>query len=93
MSWPVDSFFDVWTTLTFFAVFTGALFITFIAPTNVFPGAILFPKYVEVCELRCVIFEIPINNIWGGLINGGTYGVLATAGYMGIRSIWRKKKK
>ncbi len=93
MSSPADSFFDVWTTLTFFIVFTGVLLVTFIAPTNVLPGSILFPKYVEVCELSCYITEIPINALWGGLINGAVYGVLGTMGYLGVRSIWRKIKK
>jgi len=35
--------------------------------------------------------EIPFNNLWGGLINGAVYGVLGSMGYLGIRSIWRKK--
>ncbi|MHA1105011.1 MAG: hypothetical protein ACTSPN_04725 [Promethearchaeota archaeon] len=91
MSFPADSFFDVWTTLTFFVVFTGTLFLTFIAPMNVLSGSIIFPKYVEVCELTCFMVEIPFNNLWGGLINGAVYGVLGSMGYLGIHSIWRKK--
>jgi len=91
--WPVDSFFNIMITLTFFITFTGFLFLTIIAPINILPGSILFPKYIEVCELACNIVEIPINNLWGGLINGGTYGVLGTIGYIGVRSIWRKLKK
>ncbi len=86
------SFFDVYYKITFFVVFTGVLFTTFIAPINIWPGSILFPKYVEVCELTCIMVEIPINNLWGGLINGATYGVLGSIGYLGVRSIWRKLK-
>ena len=93
MSSSADSFFDIWFKITFFVVFTGTLFVTFIAPMNVLPGSILFPKYDEVCVLTCVITEIPINGLWGGLINGATYGVLGSIVYLGVRSIWRKKKK
>ena len=93
MSSPADSYFDIWTTLTFFIVFTGALFVTYIAPASALPGSIIFPKYVEVCDPRCHIIEIPINILWGGLINGGVYGVLGTMGFLGVRSIWRKIKK
>lgn len=93
MSSPADSFFDVYFKITFFVIFTGVLFVTFIAPMNVLPGSILFPKYVEVCDLSCYIVEIPINSLWGGLINGVVYGVLGTMGYLGVRSIWRKLKK
>jgi len=92
MSSPADSFFDVWTTLTFFVVFTGTLFLTFIAPMNINPGAIAYPKFVLVCELRCYWVEVPANILWGGLINGAVYGVLGTMGYIGVRSIWRKLK-
>ena len=60
---------------------------------NVMPGSLVFPKYVEICELTCYMVEIPINNLWGGLINGAVYGVLGSMGYLGIRSIWRKLKK
>ena len=84
------SFFDVHYKITFFVVFTGVLFVTFIAPMNIWPGSLIFPKYIEVCELTCIIVEIPINNLWGGLINGATYGVL---GPILIKSIWRKLKK
>lgn len=92
MSFPADSFFDVWTTLTFFIVFTGTLFVTFIAPMNVLPGAIVSPKFVIVCDPRCHWVEVPANILWGGLINGAVYGVLGTMGYIGVRSIWRKLK-
>ena len=54
---------------------------------NVLPGSIVFPKYVEVCELTCFWVEIPINGLWGGLINGAVYGVLGSMGYLGARSI------
>ena len=86
------SFFDVYFKITFFVVFTGVLLVTFIAPMNIWPGSLIFPKYIEVCELTCIIVEIPINNLWGGLINGATYGVLGSVGYLGVRSIWRKLK-
>jgi len=86
------SFFNVFFKLTIFIVFTGVLLVTFIAPMNIFPGSIIFPKYVEVCELTCFMVEIPINNLWGGLINGAVYGVLGSMGYLGLRSIWRKIK-
>ena len=94
MSSPADSFFDVWTTLTFFVVFTGTIFVALIAPMNINPGAIAFPKYVLSCDDfgRCTIIEIPINILWGGLISGATYGVLGTMGYIGVRSIRRKLK-
>ena len=94
MSSPADSFFDVWTTLTFFVVFTGTIFVTLIAPMNVYPGAIAFPKYAYLCDDLglCAIVEIPINIIWGGLISGATYGTLGTIGYISVRSIWRKIK-
>jgi len=92
MSSPADSFFDVWTTLTFFVVFTGMLFVTYIAPMNVLPGSLIFPKYIEVCELTCIMVEIPFNSLWGGLINGAVYGVLGAMGYLGIRWIGRKIK-
>jgi hypothetical protein len=93
MSGTVDSFFDVWTTLTIFIVFTGVLFLTFIAPTNVLPASVIFPKFVEVCDPRCRVIEIPVNILWGGILNGAVYTVLATAGFKVVRSIWRKKKK
>jgi hypothetical protein len=86
------SFFDIYFKITFFAVFTGVLLTTIIAPLNVWPGSIIFPKYVEVCLLICEMVEIPINGLWGGLINGGTYSILASAGYAVIRLIRRKKK-
>ncbi len=86
------SFFDVFYKITFFVVFTGVLFVTFIAPMNIWPGSLIFPKYIEVCELTCIMVEIPINNLWGGLVNGATYGVLGSIGYLGVRSIWRKLK-
>jgi len=89
----VDSYFNVFVTLTFVIVFIGVLLVSFIAPMNVLPGSILFPKYVEVCDPRCHIVEIPINILWGGLINGAIYGVLGAMGYLGVRSIWRKIKK
>lgn len=92
MSWNVDSFFNIMITLTIFIVFTGVLFVTFIAPMNIWPGSLIFPKYIEVCELTCIMVEIPINNLWGGLINGATYGVLGAIGYIGIRWIGRKLK-
>ena len=59
---------------------------------NIWPGSLIFPKYIEVCELTCIMVEIPINNLWGGLINGATYGVLGAMGYLGIRWIGRKIK-
>jgi hypothetical protein len=90
---PANSFFNVFFTITFFVIFTGVLLVTFIAPMNIFPGSILFPKYVEDCVLTCRIIEVPINSLWGGLINGGVYGVLGAVGYLGVRSIWRKVKK
>ncbi len=90
MSWNVNSFFNIMITLTIFIVFTGVLLVTFFAPMNIWPGSLIFPKYIEVCELTCIIVEIPINNLWGGLINGATYGVL---GPIVIKSIWRKLKK
>ncbi len=90
MSWNVNSFFNIMITLTIFIVFTGVLLLTFFAPMNIWPGNLIFPKYIEVCELTCIIVEIPINNLWGGLINGATYGVL---GPIVIKSIWRKLKK
>jgi len=93
MSSQANSYFNVFVTLTFFVVFTGVLLITFIAPMNVLPGSIVFPKYVEVCELSCYWVEIPFNSLWGGLINGAVYGVLGAMGYLGVRSIWRKVKK
>ncbi len=92
MSSPADSYFNLFFTLTIFIVFTGVLFITFIAPMNIWPGSLIFPKYIEVCELTCIMVEIPINNLWGGLINGATYGVLGAIGYIGIRWIGRKLK-
>ncbi len=91
MSSPADSFFNVFFTVTIFILFTGVLLVTFIAPMNIWPGSLIFPKYIEVCEIRCIIIvEKPINNLWGGLINGATYGVL---GSIVVRSIWRKLKK
>ena len=86
------SFFDVHYKITFFVVFTGVLFVTLIAPMNILPGSILFPKYVEVCVLTCIMVEIPINGLWGGLINGAVYGVLGSIGYLGICWIGRKLK-
>ena len=86
------SFFDVYFKITFFVVFTGVLLTTFIAPMNIWPGSLVFPKYVKVCELSCYWVEIPFNSLWGGLINGATYGVLGSIGYLGVRSIWRKLK-
>ena len=91
MSLP-ESYFNLFFKLTFFIVFTGVLLTTFIAPMNVLPGSLIFPKYIEVCELTCITVEIPINNLWGGLINGATYGLLGSVGYLGVRSIWRKVK-
>ncbi|MHA1479393.1 MAG: hypothetical protein ACTSPU_14455 [Promethearchaeota archaeon] len=94
MSWPANSYFNVFFTLTIFIVFTGVLLVTLIAPMNVLPGSIVFPKYVEVCELSCFWVEIPYNDsLWGGLINGAVYGVLGGMGYLGIRWIGRKIKK
>ena len=87
------SFFDVWYKITFFIVFTGVLLLTYIAPFNVVPGSFLFPKYDLVCVLTCSLVEIPINGLWGGLINGAVYGVLGAMGYLGIRWIGRKVKK
>ncbi|MHA1487194.1 MAG: hypothetical protein ACTSSC_08465 [Promethearchaeota archaeon] len=87
------SFFDVHYKITFFIVFTGVLFVTLIAPMNVLPGSIVFPKYVKVCELSCYWVEIPFNSFWSGLINGAVYGVLGAMGYLGIRWIGRKLKK
>ena len=93
MSSQADSFFDVWTTLTFFITFTGTVFVTFIAPMNIFPGAVAFPKYVEECVVTCTIKEVPINIFWGGLINGAFYGALGTLGFIGIRKVLRLLKK
>ena len=90
---PPPSFFDIYFTITFFVVFTGTLLFTYIAPFNVVPGSILFPKYDLVCELSCFWVEVPFNSLWGGLINGPVYGVLGAMGYLGVRSIWRKVKK
>jgi len=73
-------------------VFTGVLLTTFIAPMNIWPGSFIFPKYVQVCELTCFWVEVPFNSLWGGLINGATYGVLGSMGYLGIRWIRRKIK-
>ena len=89
MSSPADSFFDIYFTITFFAIFTGTLFVTYIAPMNIWPGSLRFPKYVEVCVLTCEIVEIPINILWGGLINGTTYGVLGAIVYLVIRKLKR----
>jgi len=93
MSSSADSYFDIYFKITFFVVFTGFLLVPFIAPMNVLPGSILFPKYVEVCDPRCHMVEVPINILWSGLINGAVYGVLGAMGYLGVRSIWRKIKK
>ncbi|NVM18465.1 MAG: hypothetical protein HWN80_12175 [Candidatus Lokiarchaeota archaeon] len=90
MSSPADSFFNIFFTLTFTVVFIGTLVLTVVAPTNIWPGSLLYPKYKVVCVLACELVEIPINGIWGGLINGVTYGVLATAGLTAIRLIKRK---
>ncbi|MHA1915705.1 MAG: hypothetical protein ACW986_09965 [Promethearchaeota archaeon] len=91
MSSPADSFFDIYFTLTFVVSFTGFLLVTLITRSNVVPGNLIFPKYAEVCVLTCYITKIPINSLWGGLINGVTYGVLGSMGYAGVRSIWRKR--
>ena len=93
MSSPADSFFDIYFTITFVVVFIGTLLLTYIAPLNVVPGSILFPKYDLVCVLTCDIVEVPINGLWGGLINGGTYGIVVTAGFAVVRLIRRKNKK
>jgi len=87
------SFFDVHFTITFTIVFIGTLFLTYVAPINIWPGSILFPKYDLVCVLTCEMIEIPINTLYGGLINGATYGVLGTIGHIIVRLIKRKKKK
>jgi len=93
MSSPADSFFDVYFTITFTVVFIGTLLLTVFAPVNIAPGSLIYPKYIEVCLLICEMVEVPINlYIWGGLINGATYGVLATIGHVIIRLIKRKKK-
>lgn len=93
MSSPADSFFDIYFTLTLIVVFTGTLVLTVLAPFNIAPGSLIYPKYVEVCVLICQMVEVPFNGLWGGLINGGTYGVIITAGFTVIRLIRRKKKK
>lgn len=93
MSFPSDSFFDVYTTLTFVITFVGILLLTIFVPFNLVPGSLVSPKYVEECTLTCRLTEVPINGLWSGLINGGVYGVLGTLGFTGVRSIWRKKKK
>jgi len=93
MSFPADSFFDIYYTITFTVVFIGTLLVTYIAPINVWPGGILFPKYVEVFVLRWEMIEVPINTLLGGLINGATYGVIGTIGHVVVRLIRRKKKK
>jgi len=80
-------------TLTLIVVFTGTLVLTVLAPFNIAPGSLIYPKYVEVCVLICQMVEVPFNGLWGGLINGGTYGVIITAGFTVIRLIRRKKKK
>jgi len=92
MSSPADSYFNVFFTLTIFIVFTGVLLVTLFAPINVLPGGIVFPKYIEVCELTCIMVEISFNSLWSGLINGAVYGVLGAMGYLGIRWIGRKIK-
>ena len=92
MSSPADSFFDIYFTITFVVVFIGTLVLTVFAPVNILPGSLISPKYVEVCVLTCHMVEVPINGLWGGLINGGTYGVAATAVFTVIRLIKRKKK-
>ena len=92
MSQPADSFFNIFYTITFVVVFIGTLILTYIAPVNIWPGSLLYPKYVEVCLLICEMVEIPINTLYGGLINGATYGVLGTIGHIIIRLIKRKKK-
>jgi hypothetical protein len=91
MSQPADSFFNIFYTITFVVVFIGTLILTYIAPVNIWPGGLISPKYVEVCLLICEMVEVPINILWGGLINGATYGVLGTIGHMIIRLIKRKK--
>jgi len=93
MSSPADSFFDIWYKITFVVVFIGTLLLTVIAPVDIWPGGILFPKYVEICVSTCYMVDVPINSIWSGLINAGTYIVLASAGFAVVRSIWRKLKK
>jgi hypothetical protein len=93
MSSPADSFFDIWFTITFTVVFLGSLVLTALAPFNVMPGSFVYPKYVEVCLLICEMVEVPLNGIWGGFINGGTYGVAVTAVFSVVRLILRKKKK
>ena len=91
MSSPADSFFNVFFTLTIVVFFFGALVLTVVAPMNIWPGSLIYPKYKVVCVLACELVEIPMNGIWGGLINGTTYGVLATAGYAVLRAIRRRK--
>lgn len=69
----VDSFFDVWTTLTFFVVFTRTLFVTFIAPQALIPGNMAASVYTEVCDTlgrNCIYVPVPLNVLYGGLING-----------------------
>jgi hypothetical protein len=90
MSSPADSFFNVFFTLTVVVVFFGTLVLTVIAPINVWPGSLIYPKYKVVCLLVCELVEIPINGIWSGLINGVIYGVIVTAGYAVIRAIRRR---
>ncbi|GAF85877.1 unnamed protein product [marine sediment metagenome] len=91
MSQPADSFFNIFYTITFVVVFIGTLILTYIAPVNIWPGGLIYPKSVEVCLLTCEMVEVPINILWSGLINGATYGVLGTIGHMIIRLIKRKK--
>jgi hypothetical protein len=91
MSSPADSYFNIFFTLTIVVVFFGTLVLTVVAPINIWPGGLIYPKYKVVCVLACELVEIPMNGIWGGLINGTTYGVLATAGYTVLRAIRRRK--
>ncbi len=95
MSFPADSFFDIWVTLTIFITFTGALLVTFYAPQAVIPGNMFASVFVEMCDeygRYCVEVPVPFNVLWGGLLNGVTYGVLGGITYIGARSIIRKIK-
>lgn len=92
MSSPADSFFNIFFTLTFIVVFTGTLILTVVAPINIWPGSLLYPKYKVVCGIACILVEIPLNGIWSGLINGATYGILAIVILTVFRLIRRRKK-
>lgn len=92
MSSPADSFFNIFFTLMVTIVFFGTIILTAVAPFNIYPGSLIFPKYKVVCVLACELVEVPINGIWSGIVNGITYNLVATAVYAVIRSIRRRNK-